>query len=72
MPVSSVADMGRPQILRPFVTAWLEAPVLKPDCFVLSKRLTRYDLPVRYIPAMETMEMGFERRLRYYLAWEVR
>lgn len=64
--------MGLPQIFNPFVTDWHVDPVLKPACFVLSKRLTRYDLPVRYIPAMETIEMGLFRLLRYSLAWGVR
>jgi hypothetical protein len=64
--------MGLPQMLRPLVTGFVVADVLKPICLVLSRRLRRQDLPVRYMPAIEMSEIGFVMEVRNSLACAVR
>ena len=59
-------------MLSPFVTECVVGDVLKPACFVFSSRFKRQNLPVRYIPAIEMMEIGFVIEVRNYLACKVR
>jgi hypothetical protein len=64
--------MGRPHKLSPLVTDCVVEPVLNPICLFFSRRLIRYDFPVRYMPAMVITAMGLSKEESSCLACWVR
>jgi len=59
-------------MFKPFVTAWTVDPVLNPFSLFFNNLFIKYDLPVRYIPAIDTIEIGLSKLSKKFLASDVR